>query len=398
MRVLFSSCAGYGHLQPMLPLARALVDAGHEVAVAVDSDLLARAKAAGFEAFAAGISPGEGFGRLGKRFPDRAFDRLRPDEILGWYVPHFFGEALAPPMLDDLESLVERWRPDLILHETFEFAGPIAAATAGIPSACLTLGTRLPDAVVDDTALAVAFLWRERGLEPDPSAGIYRYLCLDITPAGLQPRESARGAGVLHPLRSIAMAPLAGEKLPGWIEAERHRPLIYMTLGTNTNSDLTMFRAAIDGMSGVDLDLLVTIGLQNDVGLLDPLPENAHVEAYVPQSLLLPRCAAVISHGGAGTTLNALALGLPLLTLPQGADQYLIADLVVAAGAGLKLVPAEVNPASVRGAVLALLNDSRFRSAAGALEAEIAAMPGPKAVIGLLEKLVSSPKDPVRSG
>ena len=67
--------------------------------------------------------------------------------------------------------------------------------------------------------------------------------------------------------------------------------------------------------------------------------------AYVPQSLLLPKCAAVICHAGAGTVLGALAAGLPLLLLPQGADQYVVADLVAAAGAGLKLAPAEGGPA-----------------------------------------------------
>jgi UDP:flavonoid glycosyltransferase YjiC (YdhE family) len=48
------------------------------------------------------------------------------------------------------------------------------------------------------------------------------------------------------------------------------------------------------------------------------LANNVHVEHYVPQSLLLPHCSAVICHGGAGTTLSSLALGLPLLILPQG--------------------------------------------------------------------------------
>lgn len=389
MRILVSSCAGYGHLHPLLPLARTLADGGNEVAVAVASDLGARAEAAGFKTFAVGITAGAGFGRLAELFPDRRFDRLLPEEIFGWYVPHLFAEVLAPAMLADLDGLVADWKPDLILHETLEFAGPVAAAATGIPSVCMTLGLRLPDAIVDAVALAVAPLWRERGLSPDPTAGIYRHLCLDITPPSFQPYESERGRAVLRPLRPVAVAAVTGEKLPAWIEAERHRPLIYMTLGTNTNTDLSMFRAAIDGMIGVDLDLLVTIGFENDPELLAPLPDNAHLERYVPQSLLLARCAAVICHGGAGTTFNSLAEGLPLLVLPQGADQYVIADLVKAAGAGLKLAPAEVNPASVRDAILALLGDHRFGAAAGNLKAEIGAMPGPEAVVGLLEELVN---------
>jgi UDP:flavonoid glycosyltransferase YjiC (YdhE family) len=66
-----------------------------------------------------------------------------------------------------------------------------------------------------------------------------------------------------------------------------------------------------------------------------------------------------------------------------------IADLVKAAGGGLKLAPAEVNPTSVRDAILALLGDHRFGAAAGILKTEIGAMPGPEAVVALLEELVN---------
>jgi UDP:flavonoid glycosyltransferase YjiC (YdhE family) len=54
MRVLITSISGYGHLQPLLPLAKALSDAHHEVAIATGPELRPRAEAAGFTAFDAG--------------------------------------------------------------------------------------------------------------------------------------------------------------------------------------------------------------------------------------------------------------------------------------------------------------------------------------------------------
>jgi UDP:flavonoid glycosyltransferase YjiC (YdhE family) len=100
-------------------------------------------------------------------------------------------------------------------------------------------------------------------------------------------------------------------------------PLVYMTLGTNngTNLDVSMFRSVIDGLEGMDIDVLITIGFGKDPATVGPLTSNAYVENYVPQSLLLPHCSVVICHGGPGTILNSLAQGLPLLILPQGADQ-----------------------------------------------------------------------------
>jgi UDP:flavonoid glycosyltransferase YjiC (YdhE family) len=388
MRVLITSVSGYGHLHPLLPLATALSDARHEVAIGTGRELRPRAEAAGFETFGAGLAPGAAFERLAELFPDQVYNRLAPAEILGWYLPHLFGETFAPAMLGDLEPLVRTWRPDVIVHDSWEFAGPIAAVSAGIPSISHTLGLRPGGRILDSVAAAVAPLWRQRGLDPDPTAGLYRHLCLDITPPSFQPYGSADRRDVIRPLRPIAPPPGPGELLPPWMEGRREVPLVYMTLGTNTNSDLSMFRSVIDGLSGMDLDLLITVGFGGDRTSIGPLPGNVHVERYVPQSLLLPHCSAVICHGGAGTTLGSLALGLPLLILPQGADQYVIGDLVLAAGAGLVLTPPEVNPSTLEANLVALLEDSRHRAGARRLQREIASMPGPEEAVPLIEEVV----------
>ena len=384
MRALITTISAYGHLQPLLPLAQALVNAGHEVAIATGPDMCRRAGVAGFTTFRAGISADVAFGRLADRYPDQEYNRLAPSEILDWYLPHLFGEVMAPLMLDDLEPLVRSWQPDVILHDTWEFAAPIAAARAGIPGVNQTLGIRLYDRYVD----AIAPLWQQRGLAPDPEAGLYRHLCLDVTPPGFQSYDTARQRETMRPLRHVALPPLPGETLPSWIEHRRDLPLVYMTLGTNTNGDISMFRSVIDGLSDLDIDVLITIGVGRDPASIGPLASNTHVEGYIPQSLILPHCSAVICHGGAGSTFSALAQGLPLLILPQGADQYIIGDLVAAAGAGLLLVPSEVNPSTVRASVLALLSEPDRRVGTRRLQREIASMPAPAEVVPLIEQLV----------
>jgi UDP:flavonoid glycosyltransferase YjiC (YdhE family) len=390
MRMLITSVCGYGHLQPLLPLVKALSDAHHEVAIAIGPELRPRAEAAGFTAFDSGLTISTAFERLAELFPDQAYNRLEPAEILAWYLPHLFGEILAPAMLDDLEPLVRNWRPDAVLHETWEFAGPVAAARAGIPSISQTLGVRFDDRILEAVAVAVAPLWRQHGLDPDPAAGLYRFLCLDITPPSLQPYETARHLDVFRPLRPITEPPLPGELLPHWIGQRREVPLVYMTLGTNTNSDVSMFRSVADGLDGLDVDVLITIGLGRDPASIGSLPSNVHMENYVPLSLLLPHCSAVICHAGPGTTLSALARGLPLLLLPQGADQYVFGGLVRAAGAGLLLAPPDVNPSAVRVNVLALLDEPHRWAGARRLQGEIATMPGPEEAVHLIEEVVAA--------
>jgi UDP:flavonoid glycosyltransferase YjiC (YdhE family) len=392
MRVLITSVSAYGHLQPLIPLAKALVEARHEVAIATGSDLRLRAEAAGFRAFEAGMSIEAAFGRLAEIYPDQPYNRLAPSEILGWYLPHLFGEVLAPAMLEDLEAAVQNWNPDVVVHETWEFAGPIIAARIGIPSVCQTLGLRIDDAILDSVTAAVAPLWEQCGLKPDRTAGLYRTLCLDTTPAGLQDQESARNRDVIHPMRPVAEPPVPGEALPQWIERRRNVPLVYMTLGTNsgTNSDVSMFRSVIDGLQGLDIDVLITIGFGKDLSTLGPLPENIHVENYVPQSLLLPYCSAVICHGGPGTILHSLAHGLPLLIFPQGADQYVMGERILRAGVGLRLVPTDVNLASVKASVLALLEGTVYKAGASRLQRVIEEMPGPDEAVHLIEEVVGA--------
>src|SRR5579863_1715928 len=389
MRVLIVTISAYGHLQPVLPLAKALSDARHEVVIVTGPDLCPRAEAADFTTFSAGLTVGAAFERLAETFPDQAYNRLEPAEILGWYLPHLFGEVLAPAMLNDLEPIVRNWRPDVILHDSWEFASPIAAAEVGLPSISHTLGIRYADYMLAAVATAVAPLWRQHGLAPDPTAGLYRHLCLDITPPGLQPYESTHDRDVIRPLRPVAQPPVPGEVLPQWLKQRRQVPLVYMTLGTNTNTNVSIFRSVIDGLGGLDVDVLMTIGFDRDPASIGAMASNIHVENYVPQSLLLPHCSAVICHGGAGSTLSALAQGLPLLILPQGADQYIIGDLVLAAGAGLVLAPAEVNPLTIRASVFALLNEPARWVGACHLQQEIAAMPGPEKAVQLIEGIAS---------
>ena len=210
-------------------------------------------------------------------------------------------------------------------------------------------------------------------------------------PPSLQPYAVARRRDVIHPLRPVWPPPLPEEVLPQWIAGRRDVPLIYMTLGTNTNSDISMFRSVIEGLGNLDLDVLITIGTGSDPTSVGTLPGNVHVENYVSHALLLPYCSAVICHGGAGTVLNSLALGLPLLLLPQGADQYVISDLVHRSGASLLLTPEATNPSIVRSSTLSLLQEPAYKAAARRLQHEIAGMPAPDQAVSLVELIVARP-------
>jgi len=130
----------------------------------------------------------------------------------------------------------------------------------------------------------------------------------------------------------------------------------------------------------------VTVGRGHDPDDLGRQPPNVRVAGYLPQTAILPRCAAVVSHGGSGTFLAALGLGIPQVLLPQGADQFLNAEAGAASGAARVVPPDRADVATIRAAVEEALGDPSVRAAAERMAAEIRAMPSPDEVAEALER------------
>ena len=109
----------------------------------------------------------------------------------------------------------------------------------------------------------------------------------------------------------------------------------------------------------------------------------------MPQALLLSHCALMVSHGGSGSVVGALAHGLPLVLIPMGADQPHNAVRCADLGLARWLDPIATTPEEVRDAVAAVLADPSYRRAAERLRDEIAALPGPEQALALLERLAA---------
>ena len=216
---------------------------------------------------------------------------------------------------------------------------------------------------------------------------------LDISPPSLQSADIEQIGQVAQPLRPVPFDAVAGEALPAWVGDLTPQPTVYVTLGTLDNEAPGVIEAAVDGLRDESLNVIVTVGPNREPEELGPQPPNVHVERYVPQSLLLPHCDVVVAHGGSGTTLAALGHALPLLFLPQGANQFWNAERCAALGVGIRLLPGEVEAGSVRQAVHSLLDQPGYRERAGALADEISRMPAPAQVVGLLEALAEGEAD-----
>jgi len=344
MRVLFSAVVGYGHVLPMVPLARALTDAGHEVAYATDPAFHEPIVSLGFEAFAAGMNHRDVLARLAEANPD--FWSMPGDDRMRIGFREMFARIRLRPMLADLDRLLPTWRPQLLIHDTGELAGAIAADTAGIAHAEHSFGIRRPADVLEASIAERESVARERGLEDPGINGNRGETYLDICPPSLQEAGGVDGPNVV-PVRPAADAQEADAPLPAWADRLGALPCVYVTLGTVSNHALHVFRA------------------------------------------VLRRCAVAISHAGSGAMLGAAAAGVPVLAVPQAADQFLNARSMADAGMALRLMPDELSPDAIRLALRRLLDERSFRERADAIGAEIQAMPTPSSIVPRLVELAS---------
>lgn len=373
--MLFSCVPSEGHFSPLLPLARALAGRGHEVAFAVSERWRARATEEGFASFAAGPAAEDvhhEFEPERKRIWELPQEQRRPLQFSG-----LFGRMHAPAKLPALLAHARDWGAGTIVHDSGDLAAPIAAAALGLPAVNHSFGAMIPNAVLDRAAEVVAPLWREHGLEPDPRAGAFRGLFVDLAPESFA-WERPQGKVIrMRPVPGVSGEP------PAWLD-ELGEPLVYATLGTVFNNP-DVLRVVIEGLDG-PFSGLVTTGRNVDPAALGAAPERVRVERFVPQAHVLARCVAVVSHGGSGTTLGALSHGLPLVLVPQAADQFDNAARAEAAGAAIVLRPGEVSAAALRAALERVLVEPSFGEAARRIAAEIEEMGTPEEAAAAVEE------------
>jgi UDP:flavonoid glycosyltransferase YjiC (YdhE family) len=386
MRVLVTSSPPIGHVHPLVPLARALQQAGHDLRWATGPDGCAIVAAAGIDPVVAGLTATDRRDEYFRRFPEAR--QLSPEDLPNHMFPRLFGTVSAPAVLDDLLELVETWRPDVVVHEAAELAAPILAAVLAVPTVNQGFGALVHPDRMGPASDAVAPLWEKVGLAPRPWAGSYDHLYLDIYPPSLRLRYGD------HVTRRQSMRPIPystelDEHGLGHVSVDDGRPLIYLTFGTVFNATDGPFRRALDGLAALDARVLVTVGPAGDPAAFGPQPDHITVTRYVPQTTLLPRCTLVVSHAGSGTFLAALDHGLPQLCLPQAADQFGNARQCAAAGAGLCLLPTEVTADAVRAAASRLLTESAFSARARDLRDELQAMPHPDDLVPIIEQLAA---------
>ena len=373
MRVLFSSTPAYGHLLPLLPLARALQSRGHEVAVLSAETMSPILAPEGIELLPAGPSMDVVLAETGRRTGSDPTQPV-PDRVA-----ELFGRVRIDLGADEALVLAQKWQPDLVVSEWVDFVGPLVASAFDIPLARLAFGPAFPPEFTQALAEAVAERFAARGLTPRPADWL-----LDICPPAMQVDGWQRAPG------RLALRPEAHRQ--PWEDASQEpdrrepsgRRRVLVSFGTIFTAP-EVLGPILRELSAADLDLVATTGLANSAEDYGVDQDRVCFVAFTALDCLLDGVDLVVTHGGAGTTFGTLAAGIPLVIVPQAADQFLQAERVVAADAGVAVLPDTATPRAVADAVAAVLTDPSFRAGARAVAAEIAARPTPDEVAARLE-------------
>jgi len=141
-----------------------------------------------------------------------------------------------------------------------------------------------------------------------------------------------------------------------------NRP-IYISMGTVFNPSIDFYKLCFEAFGNTDHSVVMSVGNRVRISELGEIPENFLVKNYVPQLELLKYTKLFITHGGMNSTHEGLYFGVPLLVIPQSADQPIIAGQVAKIGAGIQLDMQSLTAHQLREAADQVLNDPSFHKA-----------------------------------
>ncbi|BAL88378.1 putative glycosyltransferase [Actinoplanes missouriensis 431] len=358
MRILFTSVPAFGHLLPMLPLARAAVRAGHEVALLTHPSL--RDAAPDLTLLPAGPSMPETLADVTGRTSLDALQDMARGAV------EFFVESRLNLGATEALAAAATFAPDLVVADMVDFVGQLVAAARGVPFA--VHGSTLPLAEPLHRAFEQEINTRFTGYGVTRTPPV---AFVDPWPDSLlRPTDS-------FPVRRIAIRPephTAGG--PAWtpprFPGPGARPTVLVTLGTVVE-DADALAAVVAALRRLDVNILVAPFHGDEASTGD----RVCTAGFVPMKQLLTTADVVVSAAGAGTVLSVLSAGLPMVLFPMGLDKPVNAERAAAAGAALVVT----EPADIATAVEKVLADPSYRTASAAVAAEIAGRAAPGDVL-----------------
>lgn len=308
---------------------------------------------------------------------------LGPVDGREWFI------QLTQAEFADAAAAIMRFKPDVVLVDSFFLGGGLAAERFEVPWATYVHYMFDERATTDnmyriwweqpgeDEFKTYIHWWnalrKRQGLGPDSrpkdEALWYRmspYLTLLLTHPELRrtgrPLPSYVTRVHLHPWSENSSVPT----LMAWPKVIRKKPRVMVSNSSAWQEDLDLVQATINGLKAVSVEIVATISTDHNRQI--ECSDNATILGYYPHDALLPNVDAVIATAGAGVVGKALWFGKPVIASPFSRDQYFVTDALVDCGLGLS-VKGPPTPAGIEAAVSEIISNyvikDRVQSIAG---------------------------------
>lgn len=361
MRIVFLGVPAWGHVNPTIGVAGELVRRGHEVVYHCGEPHRAAIEKTGaaFRAYE----------------PDAIENDMPHDgDVLG--LGRIVVEAsrkIVPAILPELRADP----PDVIVHDSLAPWGKELATTLGLPAVCSTTTFIFDRRVAFSRPRLLAGVLARQAMHPASVRDV---------PALLEAITSRESVNVVYTSRALQpfgdeyderfvfVGPIMRDEPPLDDELAALDAPIYVTLGTLFNDRPAIFRAAADGLADLGHPIVISTGGRLDPASLGALPRTVTVRDWIPQIALLRKATLAVTHAGMNSVNEALYFDVPLVLVPQAADQTWVARRIAELGAGLVVRDATAD--ALRDAAAKALQDDALHEAARLVGASLRAAGG----------------------
>jgi MGT family glycosyltransferase len=417
-RFLFATMAVPGHVAPIAPVVRTLVERGHEVTWYTSEFFADKVRATG-----ASFAPI----RSTLDFGDSDFDRHFPERVkyqglrqVVFDFEHIFVGSVEG-YVTDLRELIETLHPAALVTDPAVAAGPILSMVDGVPTAIINVsvlaledpaippfGTGLPPGLtlagrmrtklayllVDHVIFrrvnrAFRRICKKHGWPTFPFRPFAtRWLYLQPSVEAFEyPRASLPPQ--LHYIGPLLPGRTPDQQLPSWwadLKAAKAAgiPVVLVTQGTIATDPTELISPTLRALEFEDL-FLVAAGVEPSGP--ESLPPNARAAAFIPFVPLMPMIDAYVTNGGFGGVVIALANGVPIVSAGTTEDKAEVGGRIAHTGVGINLKTSRPTEDQIRKAVFSVLRDPQYRERARAIQQDFATHDAPLEAAQLIEQL-----------
>lgn len=366
-RVLFINAGSEGHINPTIGVVKELVSRGEEVVYFC------------IEAFRERI---EKAGATVRTLDDQKFIKAFISGGRDYMLQRINGllataDIVIPSVLEQIEG--EHF--DYVIHDSMFGCGRLIAQILKLPaiSSCTTFAeTRetfdvmleqfnkqtsadIARPIYDQFQILTSIVKEKYGVEIHSPYEVYcnpAPLTLVYTTRGFQPNGETFDSAYKFVGPSIAARSVQTDFDFSAIQGDE---LIYISLGTVFNRAVDFYKLCFESFGDTDYRVIMAIGDKVGVSDLGEVPGNFIVKSYVPQTEVLQRAKLFITHGGMNSAHEGLYYGVPLVVIPQSADQPIVAEQVARLEAGIALPIPSLTANELREAAKRVLSRSSFK-------------------------------------